>query len=232
MLPVALGMVVLQALAQGTPEPAQFPLTPGMFWIYSGNVAWSTPGTPSVQRRSITWRMEIGELVEREFAVAVVVTGYPRDLVFYEPDRSPRRWLIVRINGGRHYLIDPDRADAVLRRMKDPADLLIGLVRESEIFLVTPLALDQRFCETEALARADGRYCWWIDEERNPGAPIIGAPAGWDGLEYAMTYRSLSSTETTAFGRGVGMTSFDFVHHGTTSEVQLRLTEVGRRGPA
>jgi hypothetical protein len=216
-------------LAQGVPPtPAEFPLDPGTYWVYSGRVAWMAPGSATVQRRELTWRMEVREVIAREFATAAIITGHPRDLIWYQPDRQPQTSVVVRVSGGRHYLVGPERSAEVISRMKDAADSRAGLVRESEAFLVTPIALDQRICEAEFLTRADGMYCWWVDEERNPGPPIKAAPAVWDGLEYAMTYRAIGSTETVAFGRGVGITSYDFTHHGTTSDVQLRLVEVGR----
>ena len=85
------------------PSAAEWPLEPGGFWVYAGNVAWVPSGGTAVQRRALTWRMEVTDLVEREFAVAAVVTGHPRDLIAYQPGREPRTSLIVRVNGGRHY---------------------------------------------------------------------------------------------------------------------------------
>jgi len=219
--------VLTQALP---PERSEFPLDKGTFWVYAGNVTWVTPETPAVQRRTITWRMEIVDVIPRDLLVAAVVKGHPRDLIWFDPKREPGVYVIVQVNLRKHYLLEGERAQTVLKRVKDPADLLSDLVRESEIFLETPVTLGQRFCQTEMLTRTDWRYCWFVEEERTPTVKSIpGVPVDWDGPEYGIVYRSLPSDEFVGFAPGIGLTSYDFSHHGTNSYVQLKLTAFGRR---
>ena len=207
----------------------EFPLEPGMYWNYEGNVVWTEPGASAVQRRRITWRMEVVEVITRDWTTTAVLKGHPRDLVFFDSKREPRTSLLVSVNNQKYYLLEGDRVQPVLTRLRDPKDLLIGLVRESELFLEAPIAIGKRFCDTETLTRTDILYCWWVDEEREPSIKSIpGMQPGWDGPEYTMSFRSPSSSEFIGFAPGIGITSYDFNHHGTPSEVQLKLTAFGR----
>jgi len=225
--------LVLYFLGQNpNAERHEFPIEPGMYWIYEGNVVWPEPGATAVQRRQITWRMEITEVITRVWSTVAVVKGHPRDLVFFDPKREPRTSLLVSVNLQKYYLIESDRVQAALNRLKDPTDLLTGLVRESELFLEAPISIGKRFCDTEMLTRTDDQYCWWVDEEREPTIKSIpGIQPGWDGPEYTMSFRSPSSSEFIGFAPGIGITSYDFSHHGTRSEVQLKLTAFGRTAP-
>jgi hypothetical protein len=222
---MALGLLGQNPVA----DAHEFPLEAGMYWNYEGNVVWSEAGASAVQRRQMTWRMEIVEVITRDWTTAAVLKGHPRDLVFFDPKREPRTSILVSVNLQKYYLPEGDRAQAALNRLKDPQDLLMGLVRESELFLEAPISLGKRFCGTEMLTRTDDQYCWWVDEEREPSIKSIpGTQPGWDGPEYTISFRAPSSSEFIGFAPGIGITSYDFSHHGTWSEVQLKLTAFGR----
>ena len=143
LLTLALGFLGQSPVA----EPHEFPLEPGMYWNYEGNVVWAEPGASAVQRRQIAWRTEIVEVITRDWTTVAVLKGHPRDLVFFDPKREPR----------------------------------------------TP-----------------------------------GMQPGWDDPDYTMSFRSPSSNEFIGFAPGIGITSYDFNHRGTSSEVQLKLTAFGR----
>ena len=225
LLTLALGFLGQSPVA----ERHEFPLEPGMYWNYEGNVVWAEPGASAVQRRQITWRMEIVEVITRDWTTVAVLKGHPRDLVFFDPKREPRTSLLVSVNLQKYYLLEGDRVQPALNRLKDPKDLLMGLVRESELFLEAPISLGKRFCDTEMLTRTDDQYCWWVDEEREPSIKSIpGMQPGWDGPEYTMSFRSPASNQSIGFAPGIGITSYDFNHRATSSDVQLKLTAFGR----
>jgi hypothetical protein len=227
-LTLALGFLAQNLFA----ERHEFPLEPGRYWDYQGNVVWADPGASAVQRRTVTWRMEIVEVITRDWTTAAVLKGHPRDLMFFDPKREPRTSLLVSVNLQKYYLLEDDRAQEALSRLKDPQDLLMGLLRESELFLEAPVSIGKRFCDTEMLTRTDTLYCWWVDEEREPSIKTIpGMEPGWDGPEYTMSFRSPSSSEFIGFAPGIGITSYDFSHHGSPSNVQLKLTAFGRTAP-
>lgn len=218
------------ALAQSVSLPrVEFPLEKGVYWDYAGLVARGVPGVVSLQQRAVTWRMEITDVVKREYWItAAVLRGHPRDLISLEPDRAPGVYLLVKAHQ-KHYLLSGDRVQAVQGRLTDAKDPLEGLVREDELILESPLYLGQRFCETPMLTRTDGLRCWYIDEERTPSVTSIrGIPPGWDGPEYVLSYSSPESKEIVGFASGIGITSYDYSHEATRSYVQLKLTAFGR----
>jgi len=217
-------------LTQGPPpERPEFPLEKGTYWVYEGNVVWTAPNSTTVQRQSVKWRMEVTDVISRDLLVVAVLKGYPRDLLGFDPKKEPGVSVIIQVSGRKHYLLDGVRAQAALKRIKDPSDLLVDLVRDNEIFLETPISLGQRFCEAGMLTRTDWMNCWIVEEERVPTVKTIpGVPAEWDGPEYGISYRSLPSHEIIGFAPGIGITSFDSGHHGTSAEVQLKLIEFKR----
>ena len=110
LLTLALGFLGQSPVA----ERHEFPLEPGMYWNYEGNVVWAEPGASAVQRRQITWRMEIVEVITRDWTTAAVLKGHPRDLVFFDPKREPRTLLLVSVNLQKYYLLEGDRVQPAL----------------------------------------------------------------------------------------------------------------------
>jgi hypothetical protein len=210
---------------------ADFPVEQGLYWDYSGLVAREVPGLVSIQTRTVSWRMEITEVIKREWWItAAVLKGHPRDLTTFEPDTPPGDYLLVKAHLQKHYLLQGDRALAAARRLRDSTDSLVDLVRDSEIILESPLFVGQRFCDAAMLTRLDVQNCWYIDTERNPSLESVpGLPPAWDGPEYELTYRSAAATEVIGFAPGIGITSYDYARASDRSYVQLKLTALGRR---
>ena len=228
---ISLIVLYLFSQVQG-PAPPDLPLEKGSYWVYRGNVAWTAANSATVQRQSIEWRTEVTEVIERDSLVVAVLKGHPRDLISFEPKRQPGLHLLVQVSGRKHYMVSAPRAETVLKRIKDPSDLLADLFQEGEIFLETPLSLGQRFCETAGLARTDWMYCWIVEEERTPTVKRVpGVPSMWDGPEYGIYRRTLPSHEVLGFAPGIGVTSYDFMQNSSVSEVQLKLVEFGRSKP-
>jgi hypothetical protein len=214
------------------PDHAEFPLEKGNYWVYEGNVAWTDGNTKTVQRRSIQWRMEVTDVISRGLVVGVVLRGHPHDLIDFEPKRQPGVYVILQVHQRKYYLLAGERAQLALKRLQEPSDLLIDLVRDNEIFLETPITLGQRFCEAGMMTRDDWMNCWFVEEERTPTVKSLpGVAADWDGPEWGIVHRSLPSAEFLGFAPGIGLTSYDFGHNGSVSEVQLKLTEFRLSSP-
>ena len=103
----ALLAVVFDGLASGGREPTgelylSSRWSPGhLLGVQEGRVAWVAPGGLGhpAARTDLAHGGGRGQ-IEREFAAAAVVTGHPRDLIWYEPDpqaphlahRAHQRW--------------------------------------------------------------------------------------------------------------------------------------------
>src|SRR5688572_11172119 len=115
----------LYFLQQASPvERSEFPLERCNYWLCHGNVAWVETNSTAVQRRSIGWRMEVTEVISRDLVVAAVLKRHPRELIWVDPTREPSTYVIVQVNLRQHYLLEAERAQAALKLLKEPSDLL------------------------------------------------------------------------------------------------------------
>ena len=218
-------MSVSPVLAAG-PDSSGFPLEKGTEWVFAGPVQWTKAGTGDVQENQMTWNMKITDTVERQQVFAAVVKGYPLDLAFYDEDTAPGDYLIIRIGTGLYYLISGDRVKDVLARLNDQDDLLNDLVQDSDCFLDLPLATGKDFGETVQLSRQDGMYFWNVTGE-GPASlqDVKGADASADATQYELSFTTTSDDQQVSFVPGLGFTHYVYNHHGTTSAMDLKLTE-------
>lgn len=213
------------------PPSAFFPLKEGTSWIYQGEVRWTPAGSEEVRTAQVTWKMEIVEIFRREAVTAARVKGHPQDLVWYEEGGQPGDYLIVQI-GSRYYLLEGERAETALARIKDREDVLVDLVQDEELFLQAPLALHQTFGPTAQLSRTDFSYFWYVEEAED--ADLSGIKGFADfvtadqaaQLRYRLVHRTRPDHTWVDIVPGVGITRFIYGHHGTVAETDVRLVEV------
>lgn len=165
--------------------------------------------------------MEVIETVKRDGVVGYALKGHPSDLAWYEEGKPPSEYAIIQLDN-RLY-----RADmAILKRLKDRSDTLQNLVRSDQIIFDFPLAPDKKFCEPEHIDRADSMYCWIVGQDpQTLSWQIDGIPSSKTILEYTLSMATLPDHSVTYFAPGVGITRYVYVHHGTISEVDVRLVE-------
>ena len=85
--------------------------------------------------------MEVIETVERYPVVGYALRGYPSDLAWYEEGMEPGNYAVIQTGTSRYYMTDQE----ALERLKDADDVLVGLVREYELFLDVPLQVGKVF---------------------------------------------------------------------------------------
>lgn len=197
-----------------------FPLTPGTTWVYEGDVSWEGEDAASVSEKQVSWKMEVLERVQRGHIIGYSMRGHPSDLVFYEEGRNPSDYAIIQVGLDKYFRTNL----AAFRRLKDENDLLAGLVTESQIFLDFPLYEGKRICETVWLTGP--QYCT-IVELADPISlgDVKNMPASSWAVPYVLAFRSLPDHEYITFVPGVGIVGYDYGHHGTNSEVNLKLVE-------
>jgi hypothetical protein len=218
---LSVGLVVSFAMstishscAQQESGPAQFPLAKGSYWIYEGQRKGQEAGHgPKVSSKKITCRTEVVDRIERAGVMAAVVRGYPvcgEDLK-----------VLASVDGHHFYLLPAE--SSVLKRLKDPADALVDLVRDDQIELVLPLVKGERFCESSQMTRPDGFYCSVVEQQRREKlSGVSGVSGGVERTVYEITFRTLPDYTAMDFVPGVGITSYDYIHHGTIEEEHLK----------
>lgn len=204
--------------AQEGAQP-DFPLSPGAYWVYAGTVRW-TAGT-EIKEATLTWKMEVLDVVSRGAVTGYAIHGYPSDLVGYEEGKQPGDATIIQV-GSRFYLAGPD----AFQRLRDQNDSLAGLVNDGQEFLDLPLRPGERFGDSAQITREDGMYCWVIESAAPADlSGVSGAALAQPADEYTLSYRTLPDQESIGFVPGIGITRFFYLHHGTVSEVDVKLVE-------
>ncbi len=212
--------------ARAAEPPAQeewLPLAKGNFWVYQGPTKWTESG--KTKEETLTCRMEITEVVRHgDSLVAAVVKGYPGDLAWYKPGQKPGDWLIVRVGSCAYHLFSGDDAAKTLAQIRAKDLKAYELVSADSVLLDTPLVVDKRYGPYEQTAR--GEYCWRVGSaEPFAGEGITGLAAA-PRTVYAVGYRSRPDHIFMGVVPGVGIVSYQYGHHGTVSETELKLTEV------
>jgi hypothetical protein len=194
-----------------------FPLRAGTYWIYKGVVKWTDSTVPSgVGEKVLSWKMEVvRRLTAGPYEVAVM-KGHPSDLAWYEGDKKPSEYLIVR-DGGKYYRIrDTNISDAASLESKFDSEAL---------FLLLPLPQGCLAPDPE-VKRNDIMYCWAAATPRPvriAGVPGVAPEKQFMSVDIGM--RTNPDHEIVTFAAGIGITALIYSHHGTVSEVDVKLAE-------
>jgi hypothetical protein len=58
-----------------------YPLKKGSYWIYKGTIKWTSEGAgQKVKSKSLTWKMNVHDVMESAKYRIALVTGFPWDL--------------------------------------------------------------------------------------------------------------------------------------------------------
>lgn len=200
-------------------------LKAGNSWVYKGSAEWYDENQPDqTANQEITWKVEISEQAEHGDLRAFLVKGSFDDLSFYGPDTKPGEYLWI-VYQGRFYSHPAD--PGVLARFHNAKDSLTDLVQQDDPMLQLPLKLNvctSALQPEEQPARDDLLYCWHLEEKQNTELKISGVPPDSRDVWQAWLQTNPDST-IEAFAPGIGFVSYDYSHHGTTSEVHLKLVE-------
>ena len=218
--------------ARSTEQPAQeewLPLAKGNFWVYQGVTKWTEPGG-KIREETLTCRMEITEVIRHgDSLLAAAVKGYPADLAWYKPGQKPGNWLIVRVGSCAYHLFSGEEAAKTLAQIRAKDPKLYELVSADSVLLDTPLVVDKRYGPYEQTAR--GEYCWRVGSaEAFAGEGITGLAAASHTV-YEVSYRTRPDHTIMGVVPGVGIVSYQYGHHGTVSETELKLIEVHLEKP-
>jgi hypothetical protein len=202
----------------------EFPLLPGTQWIYRGYVRSHVDGSTIGKITGVTWTMSVDRVVERDGMSAVVVRGFPSDLDWSQGDAKPQASVLLETRDGKFYLNAPDNARTMLEQM-DVRDSLLGPAVEGEFILQLPLAAGMKFCDEQLMRREDGMYCWVASGPHPASLEHVKGVAPGARTAYDMAFNTLPDDQEFEFVEGVGITRYEYHHHGTTADTELRLAE-------
>ncbi len=207
-----------------TKRAANFPLVRGSYWVYEGSTKWMPPNSGEVNQTTVTWKMEVVDTFERGTLNVAILKGHPADLAWYQEGKERGDYLMIEVSPGKFYLVGGERAKLVLQRLINEADVLVNLVEDAELFLEMPLIPGKVFGPSEQITRLDGGYRWNVEtsEEVRLGNEISSQESH---LQYHLTFRTAPDILSIDFVPGIGITRYQYQHHGAIAETDINLIE-------
>jgi len=200
-------------------QPEYFPLAEGTTWIYNGTVKW-TEAEDKIKKRRITWEMEVAKRLRNGPFEIAVMKGHPGDLCWYEPGKGPSSYLIVW-RDNKYYEIriynDFDKLTSDEAYLSTKTDF-------NTLFLVVPLKKDMEFANDPNIQRDDRMYAWVVEDEQRGNLSHVAGVLKRRFTKYTLMYRTNPDHQIVEFVPSVGITHYIYQHHGTVSEVDVRLT--------
>jgi hypothetical protein len=224
---VLLSILVIMAFA--SPETPVFNFPKGAEWTYKGVVKWAEYGKE--QQKTIEWKMWILDKIERSDGIhGYVMKGHPSDLTFYDPDDTkPGRYLYIAIKNCVYRVMigyPSDISSATIERLKNSKDDLADWMRSDNMEFDFPLVQGKKYGRYEGiLERKDDMYCWVVEEQKRILRTVIKGVDAGETLESMLSMRTNSDAQFVSYRQGLGITRYQYIHHGTLSEVDVKLIE-------
>ncbi|MCT7992210.1 hypothetical protein [Laspinema olomoucense] len=200
-----------------------FPLVPGSYWVYEGITQWMPTNSGEVKQTRITWKMEVVDAFERGPLKVAILKGYPADVAWYSEGKERGDHLIIEVSPGKFYLVSNERARLVLQRLTDEGDVLVNLVEDIELLLDLPLIPGKVFGPSEQITRLDGGYRWNVETSEQVELDAEGVASRDSHIQYHLTFRTGPDMMSIYFVPGIGITRYQYQHHGAIAETDLKL---------
>lgn len=222
----AVMVVSLPVLAGAAgPQPSDWPLAKGASWVYAGSVTWFDTDTQQEVKESITWQVEVTDVVQRDHVTGYVLKGALDELAEYEPGAAPAEHVIIQVGADKFYASNED-ALARLRAGDTADDALVDLILPEMQLLELPLYKDKVFGDPQQITRPDRMYAWWVTDAKPADVSgIKGAPSGLATDQYTLSLMTIGSSTTLEFVPGLGIVQYTYMHHGTPAAASMRLVE-------
>jgi len=199
-------------------------MSEGTYWTYEGTVRWTHENSNRVSETNVTWRSEVRRFIRHGDVRAAVIRGLPSDLDWSDGSPQPSDSLLVESQGNL-YRVSDEHVEESLRRLEQPSDDLAGMLQEYDLFLKWPLQKGEKFCDAEGMARPDTMYCWFVESSLPMGDVRIAGVAPARRTAYVIIYRTNPDHIQFTFVPGIGMTAYEYHHHGTVADTKLNLIE-------
>jgi len=218
------------AAQASAPSNDPFPMSEGTYWIYRGAV--HSAGNQSGELvTKVSWKTEVRKLIRRGNLNAAVINGFPSDLNWSDGNAKPGDSLLIRSGQDDYYLIGPDSAQQSIKTLEDSNASLDGLLSDDDLFLRLPLKQGAKFCDPESMARDDGMYCSFVSSVDSVSLKDVKGAPHQTREAYEIRYATNPDDITFRLVPGVGIVSYDYHHHGTVADTELKLVEF-HAGPA
>jgi hypothetical protein len=206
------------------PPSSFFPLAKGTTWAFRGPVEWQV-GT-EVKNRVVFWMMEVTATVEADGVLAACLKGHPDDMVWYMEGKEPSARVLLWNGGGYYNAASSVGCGDILKASGGDAKRLSSLISVDHPDLPIPLSEGTHWGDDEEYPRDDSMYRWNVEEiAEKKLTGIKGVDPEKPYKTVLVTYRCLGSHEFVEYAEGIGIIRYQFGHHGTVSECDMKLVE-------
>ena len=238
---LGVGMIIcgISFSAEGrSQKKIPFPFTKGASWIYKGYALSTQEGGGPKIDYLVCDEVKIVSLdsFKNHGLNVALLDGFPThidyDQSYYAGEMTPItksdpiHTLVVLQKDGS-YIITTKDADVMftkLRQSKKPDDLINELDNEDISFKNPPLSLGYKFGEDEK--RDDSRYCWVVSKISN----ILDVDTLHDTYRsYTFSFDTNPDHTEIEFVPEMGITKYEYVHHGTIMEEHIELVQYKRK---
>jgi hypothetical protein len=200
-------------------DSAVFPFVEGTTWTYAGAVKWTD--RHNVPRSSkVRWSSKVVAAFGGGDVAAALLEGGVWDLAWWSPEDRAGSYVLLRV-GTRYYLVQ-DNAKSVFAAAKGSGGRRLPANLEESPWFGTPLKPGQLYRAADVRPRADRMYGWSVDSAA-PATLNVAGVTGTKRRAYVLSFHSLPDEETITLVPGIGITSFAYLHHGTTAEADVHL---------
>ncbi|HET7108547.1 MAG TPA: hypothetical protein VFI38_17165 [Candidatus Acidoferrum sp.] len=201
-----------------------FPLTPGTWWLYRGSVTWTDQQTEKDAHADVTLKMTVEKVIQKPEIVIAVLSGFPRDLDWATGEVAPMPWLLIET--ARHEVfLNPLPPDFDYAKLEKGAATLDNLLAEDNLLFRWPMKQGMKFGDAESVRRDDGHYCWVVAGQETKKLGDIQGLAAKSAEIFQLQYVTNPDDTGMEIAPGIGILSYQYHHHGTVAETELRLVE-------
>jgi len=221
--------LLLAAPAPGADQESEavFPFVKAHYWLYDGTVTFAKDG--EVREKKITgWKSEVVDTAEGTGFKAALLKGHPSDLAWYEDNKKRSDAIVVLTSNGEfHEICDVEDKVQKFGAIKSTGVLPRDLIGHETIRFKFPPKKGDRFGDPEQ-TKLGSRYCWFVLDAGTAklDPEVKGAPSK-ERLTVNLTYRTSPDHTNVRFVAGVGIVFYEYVHHGTRGDCEMRLVETG-----
>ena len=211
----------------GNASDEMLPVRKGAHWLYRGTVSWLPAGkNAEVQVKQLTWETTVVDAVAIGKYTVALILGHPSDLAFSEGGPAKGSYILVVANNREIYF---DRCEPAvsLEQLKLSDFRLAQLTAKRNLIFKLPLREGETFGAAPDRGERDDTFYEWSVESVGPAKQqIAGFPSDKERMAYTLIYRTMPDHQISTYVPGIGLTAYIYSHHGTPSEVDMKLVKV------
>ena len=167
---------------------------------------------------------KVEKVIQKPGLTMAIVSGFPADLDWSTGEVEPKPMLLVETE--RHEVfLDPVPPDFDYGKLEKGSTRLEPFLSEDNMFFRWPLKKGMKFGDPEQFKREDNEYCWFVDQQSTKQLwEIQGVPAKRAEISVLRFVTNPDDT-TVEVSPGIGVLSYEYHHHGSTADTNVRLVE-------